>query len=766
MTSGKELKAIISIAGTIDPSLAKSISEATRQTSGLGTAFKVAGAVGVAGLASLGAAAVAGTKALMDLGTSFDSATDAIRIGTGATGEALEALQADFDEVYKSVPTTMEDASQAIADYNTRLGLTGPELQNISQQAIQVSNLLGDDLGGVIEESSQAFQQWGIDSKDMGDAMDYVFKASQSTGVGFTQLMSTVQQFGPQMQDMGFTFEETTALIGQLDKAGVNTTEVMSALKKSVTTMAKDGLTASEGLAQYTEQIRNAGTASEATAIAAEVFGSRAGSTMAAAIRNGTLSVTELTEELMKSDETIMKAAEDTMDFPERLQLLKQQTQVAFEPLANQIFDIANEVMPYLGEAMGEIAPMISEGIEQIMPVLSEMASGALPLIQDAIRQAMPFVRQIIGYASQNLPRVMGLMTNVASAAMSIIGPLISELMPVITGIIDVTMTFLDTAISSLLPPLAEMIESIIGLLPPILAALQPIMDMVLALLPIVMDALSQVLSALTPVVELVVGAISAIIEAAVPILQVILPTIVDQVGQVMAVMGPVVELVANTLVNALQNLYTVFQPIITDIFTILQELIDFVVNIFTGNWTEAWENVKNIFGSTFEALPELLKIPMNAVIAVINGAIEAINSLAIEIPDWVPVFGGEEFSLAIPQIPFLAKGGFTNGMSIAGEAGTEAVISFDPAVRDKNLSYWAKAGKMLGVNANAVDTIANSAKSGASGGGNQITFSPNVTIQGNADYDTVMQALRDNEEEFMDMVNEFLRRQQEVAYG
>ena len=51
-----------------------------------------------------------------------------------------------------------------------------------------------------------------------------------------------------------------------------------------------------------------------------------------------------------------------------------------------------------------------------------------------------------------------------------------------------------------------------------------------------------------------------------------------------------------------------------------------------------------------------------------------------------------------MPQIPELAAGGFTEGVSIAGEAGTEAVISFDPAYRDENIKTWTAAGKLLGV--------------------------------------------------------------------
>lgn len=818
MPSGKELKAIISIAGTIDPSLGDSIAKATKTTSGLGAALKVTGAVAATGLAALGTAAVAGTKALVDLGTSFDSASDAIRIGTGATGEALEALQADFDEVYKSVPTTMEDASQAIADYNTRLGLTGPELQNISEQAIQVSNMLGDDLGSVIEESSQAFEQWNINAEDMTDAMDYVFKASQSTGTGFTELLSTVQQFGPQLQDMGFSFEEATALIGQLDKAGVNTNEVLAAMKKSVTTMAKDGISATEGLAQYAEAIKAAGTEAEATAIAAEVFGSRAGSTMAAAIREGTLSVDDLTASLMASDETILKAAEDTMDFPEKLQLLKQNAQVAFEPLANQLFNIINDVMPLLGDAMNDVVPMITDGIGEIMPIVTDMAGSVFPMIQNGIQSILPFIQQVIGYATQNLPRMMSLIGQVAAAVTKIATPLATSLMPIITNIMDVSMTFIESLISSLLPPVTDIISTIVGLLPTILDALQPIIDAVIEIAPLVASTAGEILSALAPVIAFLAGELSTAIQSITPvvvelistitpllseiissilppltsligalmpviqaifdvlqpiisiimqIVQAVLPLVIDQINQVMAVLEPAIAFVSTVLTAAIENLLPIFESVITPIFDMLNNLIDFVVNVFTGKWSAAWENVKNVFKNAFEALAGFIKAPMNAVIAVINGAIEAINSLSIEIPHWVPIYGGQTFGLSIAQLPYLARGGFTNGVSIAGEAGTEAVISFDPSVRQQNLSYWAKAGKLLGVNANAVDTVASSAKSGApGGGGNQITFSPNVTIQGNADYDTVMQALRDNEEEFMDMVQEFLARKEAVAYG
>lgn len=129
MANGKTMQAVVNLAGSIDPSLGKAIEQAQKKISGLNVkALAVGAAVGGIAVAT-GKAVIEAGKYMKDLGASFDDAADAIRIGTGATGDALDGLLDDFDAVYKSVPTTMEDASKAIADYNTRLGLTGPQLQ-------------------------------------------------------------------------------------------------------------------------------------------------------------------------------------------------------------------------------------------------------------------------------------------------------------------------------------------------------------------------------------------------------------------------------------------------------------------------------------------------------------------------------------------------------------------------------------------------------------------------------------------------------------
>lgn len=636
MADGKTMQAVVNLAGSIDPSLGKAIEQAQKKISGLNVkALAVGAAVGGIAVAT-GKAVIEAGKYMKDLGASFDDAADAIRIGTGATGDALDGLLDDFDAVYKSVPTTMEDASKAIADYNTRLGLTGPQLQEISKQAIQVSDMLGDDLGSVIEESSQAFQQWNIDADDMGGAMDYIFKVSQSTGMGFTDLMADMQKFGPQLQEMGYSFETASALMGQLDKAGVNTDEVLGAMKKSVATLAKEGISASDGLAMYYEKIKNAGTAAEAASIASEIFGTRAGSTMAAAIRDGSLAVADLTAELQENGETIAGAADDTYDFAERLQVMKQGLEVALKPMANTVFDGLNKFMPTLQKLMEQITPAISKAVEAAAPFVDEFLTGAA----DALEDVLPLISQLA-----------------------------ADLLPVLTQLM-----------STLLPPLLNLVQT---LLPPLMQIVSAILPPIASLLATVLPIITQIVSAVLPV-----------------------------------------------LVSIISSLLPVITPLLTPLLSILEPIAS-VLGTIVG-----WVSKIVSFGS---------------------GVISKIAGL----------FGGGGGSASVSGY---ATGGFTRGPSIAGEDPrypTEAVISFNPAYRSQNLSYWAEAGRMLGASDGESDYELLSGGSGTavvydlSG----LSFSPQIKVEGDTDEDALIRKLRDLEPEFIDFILEALSRREGGAY-
>ena len=116
----------------------------------------------------------------------------------------------------------------------------------------------------------------------------------------------------------------------------------------------------------------------------------------------------------------------------------------------------------------------------------------------------------------------------------------------------------------------------------------------------------------------------------------------------------------------------------VENVKAIFSNLIQFVENVFSGNWGAAWQNIVNIFANVFGAIVNLAKAPMNGVISAINYVLGKINSLNVKIPDWVPVIGGNTFRFNIPQIPQLATGGIVTAPTLleAGEGGEpEAII-------------------------------------------------------------------------------------------
>lgn len=475
--------------------------------------------------------------------------------------------------------------------------------------------------------------------------------------------------------------------------------------------------------------------------------------------------------------------------------------------LSGAMDELGNVVTKGIAKLAGSAPQLIAAGQQLLM----SLAQGVIQNLPQLTQAGIQIGTMLIQGAIQAAPELMqSLAQAITESITTLFGEQAGEMAG---GLFDA----LGSAFDQFLPPLQKMFSALMEMIPPILEALQPIGELVITVVQLVIDAIGQVLQALAPLAQYLSGefttiiqqiapVVSGVVTAITPILQQIitgilppllslLQVLIPILQLVYSVLGPILEIIiqlvsmampiistwiqtiitlltgliqflSGVLVSAVQSVVETVLTVITPIMEYLQNLIDFVVNVFTGQWGAAWENVKNMFAKAFQALAGIAKSAFNAVIKVINAAIDGLNSISVDIPVGVPLVGGTHFSLSIAKIPELAHGGFTQGVSIAGEAGQEAVISFDPSVRQKNLSYWAQAGKLLGVNAKAVDTIAGSAKTSGTKAGNFITFSPNVTIQGNADYDTVLQALRDNEEEFMDMLNEFFNRKESVAYG
>lgn len=213
-------------------------------------------------------------------------------------------------------------------------------------------------------------------------------------------------------------------------------------------------------------------------------------------------------------------------------------------------------------------------------------------------------------------------------------------------------------------------------------------------------------------------------------------------------------EAFRNFWITLWENIKTLFGQAVEWISTKLSEMGAFFSNVFGGignaisnTFSAAWDAVSGFFSWIGDKLSWLSdKIESIPVIgSLYSGAKDAIGGL----------FGGGD-------VKAYAKGGFTDGVSIAGEAGTEAIISFDPRYRSQNLSYWAKAGQMLG----AADFSLSGDTGGDSYNMGGVTFAPQITVTGMADKQSVMEAIRDEYPEFLDMLEEWWNGRGHPVYG
>lgn len=103
-------------------------------------------------------------------------------------------------------------------------------------------------------------------------------------------------------------------------------------------------------------------------------------------------------------------------------------------------------------------------------------------------------------------------------------------------------------------------------------------------------------------------------------------------------------------------------------------EILNFIDDKFLSKWKKAWEAIKDTFTKVFSALGSLAKKPINAIISAFNSVIKTINALitkinsikfTIDIPDWIPGFGGSSWGFrgfSIPKmsyVPALAQGAY-----------------------------------------------------------------------------------------------------------
>lgn len=487
-------------------------------------------------------------------------------------------------------------------------------------------------------------------------------------------------------------------------------------------------------------------------------------------------------------------------DFRANVTAIWAELQASFSELGAGIMQMINQLMPLIQQTAATVLSAFAQIASAVIPVLVELIGAILPVIIDLINQMLPILTQIvqtvlttlIDLINQLLPVIM----QIIQAVLPVLVEFINALLPVLMQIVQAILPVFVQLISALLPILSQIVTAI---MPVIIQLLNTILPIIMQIIQAVLPILIQILNMLTPILNMIVSLLTPILNLIIslvePILNLIMSAITPLINIFMSLINTVLQPIMPIL-QALANIFTAvlgaaiqaIQPIVQSLISIFQGLINFITGVFSGSWSSAWSGVVQVFGGLWDGLVGLVKAPINAVIGLVNSAINALNGISVTIPDWVPAVGGKTFGFNIPNIPMLATGGFTDGVSIAGEEGMEAVISFDPAYRDQNIAIWQKAGQLLGTlgsssgeNAGLTNTagkllalddfslgsLANNTSTVIYYDFSGFTWSPQIQTEGSGeDADDFMARLKAHEAEFFDWLEEFIQAREVALYA
>lgn len=519
----------------------------------------------------------------------------------------------DIFKLVGSVFVDTDEANKSISKTDKNAGGLGQTLVNGAKTAGKFALGLGTAC------AAGAAAMVGVATKS-AEAMDVIDKGSQKIGISKQAYQEWGYVLGQNGMDVSKLETGMKTLVSTMDGAASGTESAQEKFDKLGLSIydSNGNMKDQETMLNETMYaLANMENGTEKARMATEMFG-KAGIEMMPMLNGGAAGMEELTQRahdlgLVVSDEAVTAGVTlgDTMDDAKQsLGAITNRIGIELMPIIQGVLDWILANMPTIQSVCETVFGVISTVVTTVGGVLQEIFTSIKTTVSDS-------------------------------------GITFTDVMNVIKNVVSTAFTVIQTIWNTIGKPVFNLIKLIVG----------EVARYFSERMPAIQKAVS---SAFTDIQKIWNEHLKPCFQA-----------IGDFINNVLApafkfVFKKVIEPVVDAVFKGIGTLWNnSLKPIFTGI-------VDFIKNVFSGNFSKAFENIISIVKGIWNGIVDIIKIPINAVIGIINKFIGGLNKL--KIPDWVPLVGGK--GINISEIPLLAEGGTAigAGKAIVGEAGAELI--------------------------------------------------------------------------------------------
>ena len=560
MAKNKMLQAVVSLAGTIDPSLGKALDDVTGKLENVNwKAVAVGGAVGGIAVAT-GKAVVEAGKYLADLGNEYNTAINQLSAATGATGDELDALGESVKNIYaQGLGDDFADVADGLAATQQASDLTGEALERATAAGFNLRDVFDYDVSESARAASALMKNFGIDAEE---AYGLIAVGAQNGADKNGDLLDTLNEYSPQFAALGLSADQFIGTLVEGADAGLFSIDKVGDAVKEFNIRAKDGSDTSreafESLGLNADKMFAAfatgGDTAEAAffdtvealnsmddPLARNAAGVALFGTQFEDLEAGVLPVLASIETAAYDGAAALQQINDVKynDLGSAFEAVKRSAEVALLPMASMIANTLTALAPILSDTFEAIAPVITDTLnacmpfvqeflvgmgdtlQTVMPMVTELAAGLLPLLSQLVSSFLPpllelaqqllpplmqIVQAILPPISSILATILPMLTQIISTVLPVLTNLIATLLPVITPLLEVALQIVNSVIMPLLPPLMQIVEALLPPLMSILNAIMPILSPLLGLLQPIASVLGTIAGVIADIVSFGAG--------------------------------------------------------------------------------------------------------------------------------------------------------------------------------------------------------------------------------------------------------------------